>query len=69
MKAACAKCAVMESPSVMPSSPTPPMPDGGNINANDAGNIVNPSVQPSFDVEKLHQAILAYRPAVGDCVN
>lgn len=57
MKAACAKCASLEAP---PQPQAPPPPSEGI----ETGGVVNPSVAPPFDVEKLHQAILAYRPAV-----
>lgn len=53
MKAACAKCALLES---SPTPPPPPVQDSGNGPSNGG-----PS--PSFDAEKLHQAILAYRPS------
>lgn len=76
MKAACAKCAILETPPLGPVSiqgqsgvPTSqnennqdgtkngPLPNEASI---DQENSVNPPL--TFDPEKLHQAILAYRP-------
>lgn len=51
MRAACAKCSALETPPM--SEPKPP-------NKNEEGPLF--PTQPSFDAEKLHQAILAYRP-------
>lgn len=59
---ACAKCQQIDSPP----PPMAPMPEekpqedeGQNPNA------VYPN-QPTFDAEKLHQAILAFRPVSGN---
>ncbi|XP_044266373.1 uncharacterized protein LOC123012485 isoform X1 [Tribolium madens] len=50
MRAACAKCSALE---------TPPAPEQKPPNKNEENQF---PVQPNFDAEKLHQAILAYRP-------
>ncbi|KAH0807394.1 hypothetical protein GEV33_015397 [Tenebrio molitor] len=51
MKAACAKCSALET------SPSPPSTNPPNTNVPE-----NPPQLPNFDADKLHQAILAYRP-------
>lgn len=58
MKIACAKCQSIESPPppmVPVPEERPPIEEGQNPNA-------VYSNQPNFDAEKLHQAILAFRP-------
>jgi hypothetical protein len=54
MKAACAKCSALET------SPSPPSANPPNTNVPE-----NPPQLPNFDADKLHQAILAYRPVGG----
>lgn len=76
MKAACAKCAILETPPLGPVSiqGQSGVPTSQNENnqestkvvsihneaSSDQENSVNPPL--TFDPEKLHQAILAYRP-------
>lgn len=73
MKAACAKCAILETPPVSPSIAVQEnsVPSTQNENNQDATKFTNEvqnenenSVNPplTFNPEKLHQAILAYRP-------
>ncbi|KAF7287190.1 uncharacterized protein LOC143194162 isoform X1 [Rhynchophorus ferrugineus] len=62
MKAACAKCASYEAP------PTTPAPQPTTVEAQPAdsptGNSGFPNNNAPLDIEKLHQAIMAYRPNV-----
>lgn len=64
MKAACAKCATIEAPPPPPptpiAKPTLP-PTGPKDTISDPENSVFAN-QQTFDPEKLHQAILAFRP-------
>ncbi|KAJ8978177.1 hypothetical protein NQ317_009665 [Molorchus minor] len=60
MKQACAKCATLDTlPMAHPSTPAPPEE---RPQEDQAPNSVYHQTQPSFDVEKLHQAIMAFRP-------
>ncbi|XP_076256865.1 uncharacterized protein LOC143194162 isoform X2 [Rhynchophorus ferrugineus] len=63
MKAACAKCASYEAP------PTTPAPQPTTVEAQPAdsptGNSGFPNNNAPLDIEKLHQAIMAYRPSGG----
>lgn len=74
MKEACAKCASMETrlTPTTPSQLTTTNRPSTAVNNNKDG-VVDPenslyANQQSFDAEKLHQAILAYRP-VGELIN
>lgn len=63
MKAACAKCALYEAPP--PSTPAPPVSTEETAQGDSqppSANSVFQNANPGIDVEKLHQAIMAYRP-------
>lgn len=68
MKAACAKCAVLETPVIMPQprpTTTPPPPPPQEIHKHDGFADPENTIyanQQTFDADKLHQAILAFRP-------
>lgn len=65
MKAACAKCAALETPPVVPQQrPTsPPLDDHQKIDTiTEPENTIFSNQQSTFDADKLHQAILAFRP-------
>lgn len=63
MKQACAKCATLQ-PSYFPPSVPSGSAEEKPQNQEDAPQppIFQQPSQPSFDAEKLHQAILAFRP-------
>lgn len=63
MKAACAKCAAMDAPALPKPQPTPPpLEDHHKLDGiTDPENTIYAN-QQSFDADKLHQAILAFRP-------
>lgn len=68
MKAACAKCASLE-PVAPPPAPTTPAPAAPSEEPPQAdaqfpgANSVYPNANvPGFDIEKLNQAIMAFRP-------
>jgi len=68
MKAACAKCASLEpvTPPPAPTTPAPPAPSEEPPQADaqfPGANSVYPNANaPGFDIEKLNQAIMAFRP-------
>lgn len=59
LKLACAKCASLAPPQEVPTTTLPPeeKPQEDGIGPNSVYHN-----QPTLDVEKLHQAILAFRP-------
>ncbi|KAJ8960808.1 hypothetical protein NQ318_020104 [Aromia moschata] len=61
MKIACAKCASIEAPPATTPSPPPP-PTERPQEDGPGSNSVYQSAPSTFDVEKLHQAIMAFRP-------
>lgn len=64
MKAACAKCAAMEVPAIAPQpKPTSPPPEEHHKldGTADPDNTIYAN-QQTFDADKLHQAIFAFRP-------
>lgn len=62
MKAACAKCAMMETPQQRPQPVAPQIEDHHKLDGiTDPENTIYAN-QQTFDADKLHQAILAFRP-------
>lgn len=66
MKAACAKCAALEVPSFAPPPPPTPKPTTSpppeeRPKPEEQENTIFAN-QQTFDADKLHQAIIAFRP-------